>query len=465
MGEGKITISATYEVVVPYFGWAFAGPIRSSLRRDLMDRARRLDGAKDVAAPTKRPWWAPPEPMSTGQIRTVATITLLMALAEYTSSLLTQTVDFVANTFDATDAQLGVVTAVTRVGNLIVLVGGLLTDRAGRRRILLGSIGFVLVTSAASAAAPSLAVWGFFQVLVNGATNLAFLVGFIAAVEEAPEGSRTYTIAIAGIGAGLGFVVGALLLPIADLHSDAWRILYAVSILGFLFLPSAARNLRETRRFEALVARNAERGRVAEVVDERYGGRFVLLCITGFLLYVHFAPQSQLLNRYLGDERGFSGAGILLLRTITQACPALVAAYVGGRLADSKGRRPVARQGLILGAVATAALFVTGGPILWLMLALSTIGQAFAGPALSAFGTELFPTEVRGTAGAGLTIANVTGSATGLLLAGFLAEPLGSIGSAIAVTSIGPILVALFLIRYLPEAKGRLLDDVSPSEV
>jgi MFS family permease len=196
-----------------------------------------------------------------------------------------------------------------------------------------------------------------------------------------------------------------------------------------------------------------------------YGGRFVLLCVTGFLIYAHIAPQSQLLNRYLGDERGFSGAGILGLRTVTQAVPALVAAYIGGRLAESRGRRPVARQGLLLGAFGTAIMFLTGGPILWVMLTLGTIGQSFAGPSLSAFGTELFPTEVRGTAGAGLTIASVTGSATGLLVAGFLAEPLGSIGTAIAVTSVGPVIVAVMLVRYLPEARGRLLDDVSPSEV
>jgi MFS family permease len=464
--EGALRLSADYELYVPYFNWAFSGPVRGSMRRDLKQLARRLDGIDiEPPAPAKQPWWAPPETMTTDQIRTVATISLLMALAEYASSLLTQTVNFVAKTYGATDAQLGVVTAVTRVGNLIVLVGGLLTDRAGRRRILLGSIAFVLVASALSAAAPNLATWGFFQVLVNGGTNLAFLVGFIAAVEEAPEGSRTYTIAIVGIAAALGFVVGAVLLPLADLHSEAWRILYAVSVLGFLFLPSASRNLRETHRFEALLVRDAERGRVGEVVDRRYGGRFLLLCLAGFLLYVHFAPQTQLLNRYLGEERGFSGAGILGLRTVTQAGPALVAAYLGGRLAESRGRRPVARQGLLLGAVTGAIFFLVGGPLLWVMLTLGTVGLSFAGPSLEAFGTELFPTEVRGTAGAGITIANVTGSATGLLIAGFLAGPLGSIGTAIAVTAIGPVIVAFALLRYLPEARGRLLDDVSPSEV
>jgi MFS family permease len=464
----RLTLTATYEGHVPYFWWVFDRQIARSARRLLEHRADAFEAtALGRAAPSepKRPWWAPPESMTTDQIRTIATLSLLMALAEYASSLLTQTLDFVAKTYSASDAQLGVVTAVTRVGNLIVLIGGALADRVGRRRLLLTAVAFVLVCSALSAAAPSLRTWGLLQVLVNGGTNLAFLVGFIAAVEEAPEASRTYTIAIVGIASGLGFVLGALLLPLADLHAQAWRALYAVAALGLLFLPSVSRNLHETKRFEALVARHARRGRVGEVVDRRYGGRFAIMCAAGFLLYMFFAPQTQFTNRYLGDERGFSGLGILVLRTVTQAVPALIAAYAGGRLAESRGRRPVARQGLLLGAAAMVAFFVGGGVVLWLGLALATVGLSVAGPSLSSFSSELFPTEVRGTAGAGQVIASVLGSATGLLLAGYLAQPLGSIGAAIAVTAVGPVIVALFLIRYLPEARGLLLDEVSPSEV
>jgi MFS family permease len=204
---------------------------------------------------------------------------------------------------------------------------------------------------------------------------------------------------------------------------------------------------------------------VGEVVDRTYGGRFVLLCVTGFALNVYFAPQSQFTNRYLADERGFSGAGILLLRAVTQALPALIAGYAGGRLAESIGRKPVSRWGLIVGAAATAAFFAGGGPLLWVTLMISTVGQAGAGPALSAFSSELFPTEARGTAGAGLTVTGVMGSATGLLLTGYLANPLGSVGRAVAVTCVAPVLVGIFLIYRLPEARGQLLDDVSPPEV
>jgi MFS family permease len=464
----SLVLTGGYEDSVPYFGWVFGPLNRSAIRAHLHRIAETLDAAAAGREPPpepKRPWWAPPVPMTASQIQMIATISIILAFVEYGQALLTQTVDYLATTYDATNAQLGVVTAVTRVGNLIVLVGGLLADRLGRRRLLLAAVTIVLGATTLSAFAPSLATFGFLQVLVNGGTNLAFLVGVVAAVEEAPEGARTYTIAIVGVAAGLGFAIGAILLPLADLDPDAWRGLYLLAAFGLLALRPISRSLKETRRFEALVRRHADTGKVSEVVDKRYGGRFVLLCVTGFLINVFFAPQSQFTNRYLGDERGFSGLGILIVRAVTQTLPAFGAAYLGGKWAETRGRRPVAIQGIIVGALFTAAFFVVGGPPLWFFLAIGTAGQSAAGPSISAFSTELFPTEVRGTAGAGLTITGVMGSAAGLLIAGYLADPLGSVGTAVAVTAIAPVIVAVFLIPRLPEAKGQLLDDVSPSEV
>lgn len=464
----RLELACTYEAVVPYFEWAFAGLVRRSVRDGLIREAKILQARASGEAPPpppRNPWWAPPTPFTSDQIRIIATLSVLLAIVEYGGSLLTQTVDYVATTYDATNAQLGVVAAVTRVGTLIALVGGVLADRVGRRRLLLWSLGVGSVATALTALAPSLVTYGALQLIVRGVVNLAFAVAVIAAVEEAPEGSRTYTVAIVGIASGLGFVAGVCLLPLADLGRDAWRALYGLGILGLVFLPSISRRLTETRRFEALVARDAPRGRMREVVDQKYGGRFVLLCITGLLVNVFFAPQSQFTNRYLGDERGFSGVGILLLRTATQAVPALAAAYIGGRLAETWGRRPTTIRGLIVAALAFAAFFSFGGPLLWVTLAFATAAEALAGPALSAFGAELFPTEVRGTANAGLLFSSVVGSALGLLAVGYLSDPLGSVGTAMALTSVAPLFVALFLIRHLPEAKGQLLDDVSPSEV
>jgi MFS family permease len=116
------------------------------------------------------------------------------------------------------------------------------------------------------------------------------------------------------------------------------------------------------------------------------------------------------------------------------------------------------------GTVTTMIFFVTSGLSLWLM---STAGGVMTGagaPALGAFNTELFPTEVRGTASGFLTVTAVAGSVFGLLAAGVLSDHLG-LGSSIALLGIPCAIASLILIPLLPEPASRLLDEVSPPEV
>lgn len=464
----RLSITCSYEPVFPNFEWVFDLLVRRLMRSALAHRSEIVEAAAAghaLPAEPKRAWWSPPEAMTSNQIREIATLCLILVIVQYGGSLLTQTLDFVAKTFDATNAELSLLIAATQVGTVVALAGAVLADRVGRRRVLLWSLVFVSVGTTLSAAAPTLWSFGVLQVLVQGGVSLAAAVAFIAAVEEAPEASRTYTLAIVAIASRVGFAASGVVLPIADFAPNAWRWIFVLACVGLIFVPSVSRNLGETKRFAALVSRGAERGRLSEVIDKLYGGRFIVLFLTSFLVSFFVVPETQFLNRYLGDERGFTGLGVLVLRTITQLLPGLGLAFIGGRLAESSGRRPVATWGLLVGACATAILFTSGGPLLWLSLAFATGGIALAHPSLAAFATELFPTEIRGTAVAGLTVAAIVGGVVGLLTVGYLAEPLDSVGRAIAVTAAAPVLVALFLIRRLPEARGKLLDDVSPSEV
>jgi hypothetical protein len=93
------------------------------------------------------------------------------------------------------------------------------------------------------------------------------------------------------------------------------------------------------------------------------------------------------------------------------------------------------------------------------------VAAACSGLALGTLGTELFPTEVRGTSNGLLIVCGVAGSATGLLLATNLDDTLGGLGPAIALCGIAPLVAAAFVVPFLPEAASRKLDDVSPSEV
>ena len=52
------------------------------------------------------------------------------------------------------------------------------------------------------------------------------------------------------------------------------------------------------------------------------------------------------MNKYLTDVHGFSNTDIAVFRTVTTGIPGLVGLVLGGRLAEARGRRPVAAVAL-----------------------------------------------------------------------------------------------------------------------
>jgi MFS family permease len=467
-GEGHTQVLLETDAVphVPYFFW-FMGPIlRSANKRAMVwvERAlRAADAGEPLPPPPKRPSLAPPAPFTALESVSLATVCAVTAALTFSGALLSQNAGYVASSFGASDTELDMALLISRAGVLIALVASAMADRKGRRTLMLLCLGGVAVANGAAALAPNLAVFTATQTMMRGFASGGLIVAGIAAVEEAPEGARAYSVALLGLAGGFGYAFAVTLLPLADLNDEAWRLSFAASAATVLFLPSFARRLAETRRYAALAARQARRGRAGEVFDRSYGGRFWVLVISGFLFAIFAAPSSQLTNDYLKDIRGFSGLDITIFRAVTQGFPGLAGIAIGGRLAETRGRRPVAAIALFTGTAAQMIFFLYGGGILWLSSAAAIALGGIAAPALGAFSGEMFPTEIRGTANAFLVVAGVTGAAVGLLFTGHLSDELGR-GEAIALTGVASLMASLLVLR-LPETADRKLDEVSPSEV
>ena len=194
--------------------------------------------------------------------------------------------------------------------------------------------------------------------------------------------------------------------------------------------------------------------------DRRYGRRFLLLGATAFLTNVFAAPSSQLANRYLTGAHDFSNSQVALFRGVTAGVPGVLGILVAGRLAESRGRRPVAIIGLLVAAAFQITFFLGDGVALWLAPSIAIVAAACAGVAVGTVNTELFPTEVRGTSNGFLLVCGVAGAALGLLLATQLKDVVGGLGVGIAICGVAPIVAAAVLLPRLPETRARRLDDV-----
>jgi MFS family permease len=454
---------------VPYFEW-FLGPfLRRGERRTLRYAAARLEAALEGMAPPPEPRrrtpLLPPVPFAPQAIALLGTVAAIAALANFGGALFGQTADSVTKTFGASNRGLGLALAVSRGGVLISLVAAALADRQGRRRLLLICFAGVCVTNAISAVAPGFIIFTGAQAMTRAFANGAFVVAGIAAVEEAPEGARAYALSMLALAYGAGFAIAVVLLPISDIAPQAWRVAFGISALSIFLLPRLARSLRETGRYIDLARRTARRGRVREVFARAYGFRFLLLGLAAFLTNFFSAPSAQLTNRFLTDEHGYSNTLIAVFRAVTAGIPGLLGIIIAGKLAESRGRRPVAIVGLVVATIFQMTFFLGNSAVLWFAATFAIVAASGAAIVLAAFDTELFPTEVRGTSNALLLVCAVTGSAAGLLLATNLDDVVGGLGPAIAICGIAPLLAAAFVMPWLPEPADRELDDVSPSEV
>ncbi len=465
-GCSRVRLDAGSDARIPYFGWLVRFIVWLVARRVLSDWKIRLRAAAlgEPVPPTRHRRTLIPAAFTLDDATRLAVLATIGVVAYFGGSVLTQFGDPVARSFHQSDSDLSLTFTLARLGVLMTLVAATMSDRFGRRRLILIGLVGICVANAVAAAAPTWEVFTGAELLARGFSNATLVITAIAVIEEAPEGARAFSFSLLGLAVGMGFGIAVLLLPIADLGDDGWRVPFALSGCAVILVPGIARRLRETRRFTKLVARPGLRARLREPFDRRYGGRFLTLGLLAFLVNVFSAPSSQLQNRYLTKTHDFSNAQVALLRGTTSGVPGIIGVLMAGRLAESKGRRPVIIIGLVVATIFQAAFFLGSGALLWLAPMVSVVAAAFGGIGSGTASGELFPTEARGVSSGFLLIAGISGAAVGLLLAPQLKGLVGGLGPAIAVLGIAPLIAAVLLVPRLPETRARALDEISPSE-
>ena len=438
-GRRGVTQTLEYRLALPFVGWLFAWPVRRTLTRGV----RRM------------PWWAPPQRVDARGATALALLATASVIGGYLTALLTASIAFAGRDFGAGSAAQGVAGVVVRFGGALALVvAAAAADRLGRRRVIVAGAAVACVVTATGAVAPSLPWLTASQAVARPFALAVLICVAIAAAEEMPAGSRAYAVSALGLAGAFGAGIASMLLPLADTAPWGWRLLYAAPLAAVPLVASIGRRLPETRRF---ARPHPDAGLTG------HGGRFWLLAASAVLVAMFATPASFFANRYLLTEHGFSAAAITAF-TLGSGTPGVIGVVIGGRLADTRGRRPVGAAALAVGTVCAAMVFLSSGPALWAWAVVGSVIGSAALPALGVYGPELFPTAARGRAGGLLALAGLTGSAAGLLAAGFAADALGRLGPAIAWLAIGPlIVVGLVLVRY-PETARRSLEDLNPED-
>jgi MFS family permease len=440
--NGRYSVTQQFDYRLPAGTWRFLmnHPVRRALRRP--PRAGRL------------PWWYPPQRPDARAASVLGMLATLSLVVGYHGTLLTQTMSFAADEFGAGTTAQGGAFAAVRAGALLAILLAAMADRRGRRRLLVVSLLGAIGATVLGAVVPNLPTLAATQVVNRGSVSAASVLLVVIAAEEMPAGARAYALSLLAMTGALGAGMVLWVLPVADVGLQAWRILYVIPLVFVPLVLRFGRLIPESRRY-------VRPHRTVGLAGHYH--RLALLAGASFLLLLFTTPQSQFRTEFLRDERGMSAAAVSLFILATST-PASIGIVVGGRLADTRGRRLVGAVGTVVGVVLLALSFTFDGPAMWLTATVGSIFAAALVPALSVYGPELFPTSLRGRANGIINTVATVGSVIGLVLAGFLIDRLDSFGLALGLLAIGPLAMAAVVLAFFPETAWRELEDLNPED-
>ena len=127
--------------------------------------------------------------------------------------------------------------------------------------------------------------------------------------------------------------------------------------------------------------------------------------------------------------------------------------FIGGRMADAVGRKPVIVLSILTGLTGGVGLYwLTNQALLFLAILLASLAGSAALPVGAVQRAELFPTYIRATAVQWLHSMAVAGSFLGLYLAAGAIDSWG-LPTAVAVAGSGALVAALAQV-WIPESAG-----------
>jgi len=409
-------------------------------------------------------------------------------------------------------AQKGWANSCALVGCLVgALVAGALSDKFGRKRLLIFSAALFVGTSLGNALAPSFGVFVAWRMLGGVAIGLASSLSPMYIAEIAPAPMRGRLVAINQLTIVIGILAAQFInwLLVRDLPIGAsdefirtswygqtgWRWMFALTaapslvfFVSMFFVPESPRWLvkngasdrargvlarvggaaygdAEVRDVQATLAREEiQHVRFADLLDPRM--REVLLLGVGLAVFQQWCGINVIFNY---AEEIFRAAGYdisdVLKNIAWTGSVNLVFTFVALGVVDKGGRLPL----MLLGSAGLAIIYIAMGlcyragvqglPMLLLVLAaIGCYGMSLA-PVTWVVISEIFPNRIRGAAMsvavASLWIACFILTYTFPILNARLG-PAGTFWLYAGICVLG----FLFILRKLPETKGKSLEQI-----
>lgn len=364
--------------------------------------------------------------------------------------------------FDMSRTGIGVLTgAAFGLGGVALVWLGMLADRIGRKKTMIGGIVAASVFVAAHGLAMNPVALGALRAASMASGGLLYPATGALVAEEAPAKIRGLMTGLLQVAYPLGWFLASML-AVLVLADHGWRVLFIAGLIGLPFALVVKRAVRESSRFVAPAA-NAPRPSLGALFAPGIRRRTVTLFLAQYFFVIAYGGAFIFSPLYFHEARGFDIAGTATLVGLSNLIGVLgyfLAAWVGE---FHLTRRTTTVVWTLLGSVFFVVfLWFTDGYAAS-MVAFSVMAVFLLGAAAVKFAyiAELFPTHLRATGLAFCgSFAVSLGQATGPALIGWLADTQGW-NVAMFVGGALPLLVAGILYLYLkPLPSGLDVDEV-----
>ncbi len=288
---------------------------------------------------------------------------------------------------------------------IFVPVWGRLSDRVGRRPILLGSILATAASMIVLGYANSL-VWLFCARLFGGiaTANIATAQAYIA--DSTTPKERAKGMGLIGMAFGMGFILGPFFGGILASYSLGLpaKVAAGLSVFNFVW---ALRALPESLPAEVREKNRKEKQRITIGLDVALFRRtwalpgMALGIVLFFIAAASFSNLEQTFALYTHDEFGLDSKQTGYILGGVGLVGALVQGVLIGRLSRRYGEVRLIRVGAIVQSLSMAGIALAPGlPIVFMYTVsmLLSLGNGLTGPSLTSYASRRAPPEMQGGA-------------------------------------------------------------------
>lgn len=412
----------------------------------------------------------------------------------FDTAIISGTIPFIQPYFSLSEIGLGWVVGSLIIGCIIgAAFAGKLADKMGRKKVLIITSFFFIVSTFGTALASSLSLFVVSRILGGVAVGAASIVSPLYIAEISPSKIRGTMVSLNQLTITIGILVSYLINYFLVDWDNNWRWMFfsgiIPSVLFFVllfFVPESPRWLVKNNLKEKGLAilervggkQNAllEMNQISKSLTEKQGlfkdlfkkgTRKALMIgvalsffmqITGITVVIYYAPVIL--------QKSNMGVSDSLFQTSFIGLINFLFTFVAIWLVDKIGRRPLfitGALGMTLTLTALTIAFITGRTegliILFIILAYIAFFASCMGPVFWVLISEIFPNSLRGTAMSVAIFVVWLTNFVGVFIFPWMLENLGG-GYTFMFYAVMSLLMLIFSIKYFPETKGKTLEEI-----